>query len=100
MEKCNRPILQTLCTLACQHLSIGSVFANTEQLSMNEVIITDTRLTSGLPGASTITITSEQIGNSPYQTLAEILSTQSGICLLYTSPSPRDATLSRMPSSA
>ena len=26
--------------------------------------------------------------------------TESGICLLYTSPSPRDATLSRMPSSA
>ena len=25
---------------------------------------------------------------------------QAGICLLYTSPSPRDATLSRMPSSA
>ena len=25
---------------------------------------------------------------------------QTGICLLYTSPSPRDATLSRMPSSA
>ena len=25
---------------------------------------------------------------------------QRGICLLYTSPSPRDATLSRMPSSA
>ena len=28
------------------------------------------------------------------------LSLQSSICLLYTSPSPRDATLSRMPSSA
>ena len=26
--------------------------------------------------------------------------TRGGICLLYTSPSPRDATLSRMPSSA
>ena len=26
--------------------------------------------------------------------------TESGDCLLYTSPSPRDATLSRMPSSA
>ena len=26
--------------------------------------------------------------------------TRDGICLLYTSPSPRDATLSRMPSSA
>ena len=25
---------------------------------------------------------------------------KSGVCLLYTSPSPRDATLSRMPSSA
>ena len=27
-------------------------------------------------------------------------STKKGTCLLYTSPSPRDATLSRMPSSA
>ena len=27
-------------------------------------------------------------------------STESDVCLLYTSPSPRDATLSRMPSSA
>ena len=26
--------------------------------------------------------------------------TLAGVCLLYTSPSPRDATLSRMPSSA
>ena len=30
----------------------------------------------------------------------EALIEQSGDCLLYTSPSPRDATLSRMPSSA
>ena len=29
------------------------------------------------------------------QTIADL-----GVCLLYTSPSPRDATLSRMPSSA
>ena len=28
------------------------------------------------------------------------LSVESDVCLLYTSPSPRDATLSRMPSSA
>ena len=28
------------------------------------------------------------------------LEVETGICLLYTSPSPRDATLSRMPSSA
>ena len=31
---------------------------------------------------------------------APFTATQDGICLLYTSPSPRDATLSRMPSSA
>ena len=30
----------------------------------------------------------------------DILIIGGGICLLYTSPSPRDATLSRMPSSA
>ena len=32
--------------------------------------------------------------------LNDILKDEYGICLLYTSPSPRDATLSRMPSSA
>ena len=32
--------------------------------------------------------------------LAEVRSLHSPTCLLYTSPSPRDATLSRMPSSA
>ena len=31
---------------------------------------------------------------------AEISKTLGEVCLLYTSPSPRDATLSRMPSSA
>ena len=30
----------------------------------------------------------------------DVLDEQVGACLLYTSPSPRDATLSRMPSSA
>ena len=34
------------------------------------------------------------------QTLATTAAGQSGICLLYTSPSPRDGLLSRMPSSA
>ena len=32
--------------------------------------------------------------------LGSILTSQTNPCLLYTSPSPRDATLSRMPSSA
>ena len=46
-------------------------------------------------------------GLSPYQTLvaataepARYFDAEGEFCLLYTSPSPRDATLSRMPSSA
>ena len=38
----------------------------------------------------------EQIRNRPGVKLSHMLP----VCLLYTSPSPRDATLSRMPSSA
>ena len=40
------------------------------------------------------------IGSSISVALRNILIFLGGICLLYTSPSPRDATLSRMPSSA
>ena len=39
------------------------------------------------------------VGIHPVITSTALLATFSG-CLLYTSPSPRDATLSRMPSSA
>ena len=38
--------------------------------------------------------------NAPDLTLESYTYTINGVCLLYTSPSPRDATLSRMPSSA
>ena len=38
--------------------------------------------------------------NKEFIKKAKFLATQSRDCLLYTSPSPRDATLSRMPSSA
>ena len=44
-----------------------------------------------------------EIGSAPggaSQLLLEMGARVIGICLLYTSPSPRDATLSRMPSSA
>ena len=40
-------------------------------------------------------VTCSDPGLAPYINLTTI-----GTCLLYTSPSPRDATLSRMPSSA
>ena len=46
----------------------------------------------------------EKLGNIPKKSLKTIKEKASfevnRICLLYTSPSPRDATLSRMPSSA
>ena len=41
-----------------------------------------------------------QLGGVCGTLIAALLIGQLGICLLYTSPSPRDATLSRMPSSA
>ena len=42
----------------------------------------------------------ENVVNDDREPHAELETTQSHDCLLYTSPSPRDATLSRMPSSA
>ena len=42
---------------------------------------------------------SEELGYD-YVLIAEHHFSNYGFCLLYTSPSPRDATLSRMPSSA
>ena len=54
----------------------------------------------GLTLASTVTLAGDNI--LPYQLKSgkPYAGTTLNICLLYTSPSPRDATLSRMPSSA
>ena len=38
--------------------------------------------------------------NTSFESIEKMIDTSIEICLLYTSPSPRDATLSRMPSSA
>ena len=42
----------------------------------------------------------EEVRESDREHLSEVVVTLAETCLLYTSPSPRDATLSRMPSSA
>ena len=47
-----------------------------------------------------ILVVSGADGAAPQTREHIILARQVGVCLLYTSPSPRDATLSRMPSSA
>ena len=42
----------------------------------------------------------QKINKSPIQLISETLNIEFRTCLLYTSPSPRDRTRSRMPSSA
>ena len=44
--------------------------------------------------------TEEEIARVPHASRSDIERALNASCLLYTSPSPRDATLSRMPSSA
>ena len=53
-------------------------------------------LEGGCTGCSATPMTAMQI----YYSLMKLDQVQDVVCLLYTSPSPRDATLSRMPSSA
>ena len=45
-------------------------------------------------------IENEALYFGEYDDLNAVITINAGACLLYTSPSPRDATLSRMPSSA
>ena len=72
----------------------------------------DTRLEEGTPVddsygtvyVSVESVPSIELNDYSWQTLktlyGDLASDDANICLLYTSPSPRDATLSRMPSSA
>ena len=46
------------------------------------------------------TLTVEEVSAQSFEGVDLVLASAGGSCLLYTSPSPRDATLSRMPSSA
>ena len=55
---------------------------------------------SNLPGAIKNPNSKKKSKNKKKQAKASKKKTKDEFCLLYTSPSPRDATLSRMPSSA
>ena len=59
-------------------------------------------LTQSLPNCGLYEHRTEQVTDLPLQNMElEFPSSEQCVgCLLYTSPSPRDATLSRMPSSA
>ena len=61
----------------------------------------EARLGASLPVAEDLTIESDSGGHTDNRPLGPLFSAMQFLrCLLYTSPSPRDATLSRMPSSA
>ena len=64
------------------------------QLIKFDLIILDIMM----PGDDGLTLTKEIRNNSDIPII--LLTAKSGTCLLYTSPSPRDGLLSRMPSSA
>ena len=70
--------------------AIGEIVFNTGMTGYQEVI-TDPSYYGQI-----LTFTYPEIGN----TGINFEDSESNTCLLYTSPSPRDATLSRMPSSA
>ena len=78
------------------------------QKELSELLLADTRLTRGVIISVTEVRLAPDLSSArcylsifPDAKGPEILKTlQSNTCLLYTSPSPRDGLLSRMPSSA
>ena len=64
---------------------------------MDVAVSDQNSLDVNIPGVYTLIVTDEDNGCSATTTVEAV---QNIVCLLYTSPSPRDATLSRMPSSA
>ena len=64
------------------------------------LVLSNGRFFRGKLRGAPVEATGEVIFNTSMTGYQEILTDPSYNCLLYTSPSPRDATLSRMPSSA
>ena len=82
------------------HLVEGRVPKIRNDSPSNEVLISQ-KLASQLAYNLNDEISAFFVRNQPVKRKFKIVGIyRSGICLLYTSPSPRDATLSRMPSSA
>ena len=80
----------------CVHDNGGEFIGEAFQLKLQEHGVTDVHTTSRNPQGNAVC-------ERMHQTVANVLRTKLNVnnpCLLYTSPSPRDATLSRMPSSA
>ena len=72
---------------------------NTEQAKSMERLSSGLKINRGADGPASLVI-SERLRAQTAGLKQAIDNSEAGICLLYTSPSPRDATLSRMPSSA
>ena len=103
--------IRTICRSALEDHFVIETFPNGSEalLALNsdkpDLIITDIKM-PGLSGLELLQKVSERYPDLPtivitaHSDIDNALSAYKGGCLLYTSPSPRDGLLSRMPSSA
>ena len=80
-------------------MSIQETSGNNE-VSKKELVVQNKMGIHARPAAMIVRIANTYEGDVWVEKDGEEVNGKSIICLLYTSPSPRDATLSRMPSSA
>ena len=82
---------------------LAAFLVNNENLLGQSPKMKESKLSKGLkshPFSGYVTVKQGYAQDSFYNCCADEEATNAETCLLYTSPSPRDATLSRMPSSA
>ena len=94
--------LLTLVFLALGALLIQPRLSERRQLLPDRYVLTADKV-AALPQGTLPVVLDRRLGQDQNDfrfRLLKLVLERSGTCLLYTSPSPRDATLSRMPSSA
>ena len=93
------PALQKL--VAFSIVLLGQVsFAGSKSTCSEELATMQLPALKSVVSDSSSTLSASQKNQLNFRELKDALASQFINCLLYTSPSPRDATLSRMPSSA
>ena len=92
----NTPLLLELDATQQYQLTVAEIdLGSTDDCGLLDASISTTDFTCQDVGITDVVLTITDLANN-----TTTCQTQVEICLLYTSPSPRDATLSRMPSSA
>ena len=78
----------------------GAIYLQSDDVTPPMAICQDVTVDIDISGIATITVEDIDNGSVDNDSMATIVLNQYEFCLLYTSPSPRDRTRSRMPSSA